>query len=93
MAADLTGNPWTFDGTTQVGPTGVRPYIKSILFTTGAAGGAVEVLDKAAGRSLTGAIVMAANDRCQPAIENFVDGVYIQSLPAGAKALVYHGRV
>ena len=97
MATSITGNPWEFDATTEGegvdngGQFDHPIYVKSILFTTAGSSGACEVLDKSGGRAVTGSVVLGTNDEFSVLVEAFVDGVYVNALPASGKVFVYHG--
>jgi hypothetical protein len=96
MAKVVTGPVWKFDAAGQaegVGNGGVftNPiFVRSILIEAGAAGGTFEVTESNGGRTLTGALSLAANSEEQIVINGYVPGVYMTSLADG-QILVYHG--
>lgn len=57
--------------------------VKSILIESGAAGGTFEVSDVSGGRSLTGSLVLPANDWVQIAVNQTVKGVYMTAIADG----------
>lgn len=92
MAAVLTGQPWHFDGTTQVDIVGHPIYVRYIVIKTAATAGDAEVLTAASGLSITGTVAMGVDDRFVHPVWGFVKGIYIESLPSGATIEVFHGR-
>jgi len=67
-----------------------RLFVKTIVIDAGATGGTFEVSDASGGRSLTGALSIAANSHEQIVVDEFVEGVYMTSLADG-QVLVYLG--
>ncbi len=91
MAIDLTKNPWIFDATTQVDTVTQPVFVKSILLTSAGTGGDVTVLTASGGTEVIGTITLSTYDREQVAVNEYVEGIYIQALPTSAKVYVYHG--
>lgn len=99
MAKDVTGNPWKFDAATQaegLDNSGVfdHPiYVKTIAVSTVDHTGdsTVDIHDASGGRLLW-TVEMSTNDREQYVIDDFVQGIYITTLPSGATVFVNHGK-
>lgn len=66
-------------------------YVKTILIESGSTGGTFEVHDKISGRTLTGALSLAANSHEQIVVAERIGGLYMTSMADG-QILVYHGE-
>ena len=81
--ADLT--PLEFKSTNR------KLYIRRIIVETGS-GGAVLVEESSAGKDIINFASTSANDTINFEVGYSVPGLYITTLPASARVLVYHGR-
>jgi len=103
VAKNVSNNPWVFDaadqyeGAANTGETvkpvfSNRPYVKYILFESGAAGGNYDVRASNGGDVVSGIINLGANAQFELNVESTLDGVYIESFGSDGQILVFHGQ-
>lgn len=106
MAKDITSQPWTFEavgdfeGVANVGEVDAslngpvfphRIYINRVKVKTGSVGGDILINQSDGGLELIDAPSTPADDVLEWEIQAWVKGIYVQTLPAGAKISVFHG--
>lgn len=99
MAKDVTHNPWSFDATTQAegqatagSNFNVKPFVDFVLCKSNGTAGAFTMLDKAGGNTLFDVDTTGTQESVIVPIGKYVDGVYVQALPASGIMYVYHGE-
>jgi hypothetical protein len=98
MAKVIGTNVIEFDAATQTEGLGSggqfeHPlFVEKLILVTGGTGGTIEIHDASGGTSITGPVVMAANDREVIPLGTFVKGLYVTTLVASGEVRAILGN-
>lgn len=98
MAKDVSGQPWTFDATTQgegTSNSGVFQlpiFIDFVICKSNGTAGAFTVLEASGGAQIFDVDTTGSNESKIVPIGKYIEGFYVSALPSSGKIYAFHGE-